>query len=136
MNSTAALRVRRGALRGLMSGWLALLLALPVLPAFAVANTVQQTPGLARDVHFVECVCNFCVRDYTEVNTNCGFLHDDRNLAVVYETIKFATNTGPRERQKIVEDARDKYIAALKRIASTSAGSLSADDQRIKDMWG
>ena len=37
---------------------------------------------------------------YTEVNTNSGFLHDDRNLAVVYETMKFGPEHPPRERQK------------------------------------
>ena len=126
MNSTAVLGVRSRAFAVLLAGWLATLLTLPVL---AADNPVPKPPGLERDV-------NFWVRVYTEINTNSGFLHDDRNLAVVYETLKFAPNTAPREREKVVENARDKYIAALKRIASASAGSLSEDDQRIKDLWG
>jgi membrane-bound lytic murein transglycosylase D len=125
MNSTAVLGMRSRAWAALVLSWLTCV-ALPVL---AADNPVPKPPGLERDV-------NFWVRVYTEINTNSGFIHDQRNLAVVYETLKFAANTGPRERQKVVEDTRDKYIAALRRIASASAGSLSADDQRIKDLWG
>ena len=104
-------------------------LALAGLPLRAADTSVPKPPGLERDVQF-------WIRVYTEVNTNSGFLHDDRNLAVIYETMHFAPNTPPRDREKAVEDARDKYIAALRRIAAASGGSLSADDQRIKDMWG
>jgi membrane-bound lytic murein transglycosylase D len=110
----------------LVAGWLALLLALPVL---AADNPVPRPPGLERDVQF-------WIRVYTEINTNAGFLHDERNLAVVYETLKFAPNTSPREREKIVDQARDRYTAALRRIASASAGDLSPEDQRIREMWG
>ncbi|HVY82052.1 MAG TPA: LysM peptidoglycan-binding domain-containing protein [Steroidobacteraceae bacterium] len=125
MNSTAAVGVPRSVARWLVSGWLAILLALPALGA---ENPIPKPPGLQRDV-------DFWIRVYTEINTNSGFLHDERNLAVVYETLRFAPNTGPREREKIVERARDKYAAALKRIASASS-PLSAEDQRIKDLWG
>ena len=53
-------------------GWL---LALAALPLFAAETAVPRPPGLERDVQF-------WVRVYTEVTTNGGFLHDDRNLAV------------------------------------------------------
>ena len=128
MNSTAdfgARLVRRRGLATLVASWL---LTLCALPALAADNPVPRPEALNRDVQF-------WVRVYTEVNTNSGFLHDDRNLGVVYETLRFAANTQSRERQKVVEDTRDKYIAALKRIASAS-GPLAPDDQRIKDLWG
>jgi membrane-bound lytic murein transglycosylase D len=89
---------------------------------------VPRPPGLERDVQF-------WVRVYTEVDTNSGFLHDEHDLAVVYETLHFAPNTPPHEREKTVESARDRYSAALRRIAAAS-GELAAEDQRIKDMWG
>ena len=121
MNSTTADR----------ASWLVtcLLFLLPAVSAVAAENPVPKPPGLERDVQF-------WVRIYTEVTTNAGFIHDDRNLAVVYETLTFAPNMQPRERQKLVEDAREKYAAALRRIAAGSGGPLSPDDQRIKDMWG
>ena len=55
---------------------------------------------------------------------------------VVYETLHFASNTSPRERERIVDQARSRYAAALRRIAAAKDGPLSDDDQRIKDMWG
>src|ERR1044071_6161953 len=87
-----------------LAGWLLVLAAAPLL---AAESPVPRPPGLERDVQF-------WVRVYTEVTTNGGLLHDDRNLGVVYEKIEFAPNSTPRERQKLVDDKRDKYIAALK----------------------
>ncbi len=107
-------------------GWLFVLAAVPL---FAAETPVPRPPGLERDVQF-------WVRVYTEVTTNGGFLHDDRNLRVVYEKIEFGSSSSPRERQKLVDDKRDKYIAALKRIAAANGGPLSEDDQHIRDMWG
>ena len=89
---------------------------------------MPRPPGLERDVQF-------WIRIYSEVSTNGGFIHDARNLGVVYEKIQFAPNASPKERQKQVESLRDKYTAALRRIASTSS-ELTPDDQRIRDMWG
>lgn len=109
-----------------LAGWL---LVLVVAPLFAAESPVPRPPGLERDVQF-------WIRVYTEVTTNGGFLHDDRNLAVVYEKIEFAPNATPRARQKLIDAKRDKYSAALKRIAHAKGGPLSDDDQRIRDMWG
>jgi membrane-bound lytic murein transglycosylase D len=96
----------------------------------ADSDTVMPRPAaLERDVHF-------WVRVYSEVDTNGGFLHDQYNLGVVYETMHFAPNTSPRERERIVDQARSRYAAALRRIAAAKDGPLSDDDQRIKDMWG
>src|SRR5262245_47798122 len=102
MNSTSVCSAEFKRVRtrvALAAGWLVLPLAFPVL---AADNAVPRPPGLERDVQF-------WIRVYTEINTNSGFVHDDRNLAVVYETMKFTPNTGPREREKVVEQARDRY---------------------------
>jgi membrane-bound lytic murein transglycosylase D len=72
---------------------------------------------------------------YSEITTNQGYLHDERNLAVVYETLNFGPQSTPRERQALVDATRDRIVAALRRVA-TGAAPLSADDQRMKDMWG
>src|ERR1041384_2197417 len=126
MNSTSRGRtLARPVARWLLS----CLFMLMALPLFAAESPVPRPPGLERDVQF-------WVRVYTEVTTNGGFLHDDRNLGVVYEKIEFGSNSSPRDRQKLVDDKRDKYIAALKRIAAANGGPLSDDDQRIRNMWG
>ncbi|MGH8138699.1 MAG: LysM peptidoglycan-binding domain-containing protein [Steroidobacteraceae bacterium] len=127
MNSTWGMAVARAQLaRLLLWGVPALLAAARVL---AADDPMPRPPELERDVQF-------WIRVYTEVDTNSGFLHDEHNLAVVYDTLRFAPNTSPREREKLVEHGRDRYAAALRRIAAASGGALSADDQHILDMWG
>ena len=129
MNSTQGNGALRGAFRwALMSGVLAWLV---VARGWATdSDTVMpRPPELDRDV-------KFWVRVYTEVDTNGGFIHDQYNLAVVYDTIHFQPNTSPRQRQHIVDAAKDKVTAALRRIAAAKGGPLSDSDQHIKDMWG
>ncbi len=96
--------------------------------AFAAEEAFPRPPELEPAIHF-------WVRVYTEIDTDSGFLHDDENLSVVYETLHFTPNSSPRERERLVDQARDRCVAALKRIAAAT-GPLSADDQRIRDLWG
>jgi len=84
---------------------------------------------LERDVQF-------WIRVFTQIDTNAGYLHDQYNLSVVYDTLHFAPNTPPSERQRQVDEARDRYSAALRRIAAAGDGALTPEDQRIKDLWG
>src|SRR3569833_3775255 len=98
--------------------------AVPVLD-----SAMPRPKALERDVQF-------WVRVYTQVDTNGGFLHDQYNLSVVYETLRFSANTSSRERERAVDQARNRYAAALRRIAAAKDGPLSDDDQRIKNMWG
>src|SRR5580704_3857099 len=93
-----------------------------------VDKLFPQPAALDRDV-------NFWIRVYTEIGTNAGFLHDQYNLGVVYETVQFGPDTSARQRERLVEAARLRIVAALKRIATTT-GTLSPEDQHIRDMWG
>lgn len=99
----------------------------PVL-ADSEDSPVPRPPELERDVQF-------WIRVYSEINTNSGFLHDERNLSVVYDTLRFTPDASPRERQLAVDEKRDQIVAALRRIAA-STGELSSEDQRIRDLWG
>src|SRR5438270_10495012 len=122
MNSSwGKLVVRSGLTHLLLSGVLVLLAATRVL---AVDNPMPRPPELERDVQF-------WIRVYSEVDTNGGFLHDERNLAVVYEKLRFSPNSSPREREKIVDQGKARYAAALRRIAAADGGPLSDDDQHI-----
>jgi membrane-bound lytic murein transglycosylase D len=100
----------------------------------AAAEPIPRPEALKDDV-------DFWIRVYTEVTTNEGLLHDERNLAVVYDTLKFSTRSSPRERQRLVDDRRDEIIAALKRIIAalpTEEGraALSDQDRQILALWG
>src|SRR6185503_17303526 len=77
-----------------------LVLAVCLTASMAVrADSIPRPEGIQPDV-------NFWIRVYTEVTTNEGFLHDERNLTVVYDTLKFGAGTSPRERQRQVDDRR------------------------------
>ncbi len=101
--------------------------------SIARADSIPRPAGIQEDV-------NFWVRVYTEVTTNEGFLHDERNLSVVYETLKFGAGTSPSERQRLVDERRDRQVAALRRIAAALDGGgrdgLSTDDKRVLSLWG
>src|SRR5260370_4325229 len=106
-----------------LSAWLAF------APALAQDDPVPRPPQLERDVQF-------WIRVYTQIDTNAGFLHDQYNLGVVYDTLHFPPNTTPAERERQVDQARERYGAALHRIADGADAPLSADDQPIKHLWG
>jgi membrane-bound lytic murein transglycosylase D len=134
MNSTARLSAQARAWRAVRAVLALALLAAglllaPVGPARA-DEPMPRPPQLERDVQF-------WIRVYTQIDTNAGFLHDQYNLGIVYDTLHFASSTPPSERQRLVDEARAHYGAALKRIADAGeGGTLSSDDQRIKDLWG
>src|SRR5579872_3159493 len=127
MNSTAAKTGGRAAIARLLLGGVIALLAMARV--FAADDPMPRPAELERDVQF-------WIRVYTQVDTNSGFLHDEHNLAVVYDTLHFAPNTSPRERERLVEQDRNKYVAALRRIAAANGRPLSDDDKRILNMWG
>jgi membrane-bound lytic murein transglycosylase D len=112
------------------AGWL----FVAVLPLMASAENIPRPEGIQSDV-------NFWIRVYTEVTTNEGLLHDERNLVVVYDTLKFGAGSSSRDRQRLVDDRRDKYVASLRRIVSsmgteTGRESLSDEDKRVLALWG
>ncbi len=98
------------------------------------AQSIPRPVGIQPDV-------DFWIRVYTEVTTNGGLLHDERNLAIVYDTVQFSAGSSSRDRQRLVDDRRDQHIAALRRIIDalpTQAGrdGLSEADKKILALWG
>ena len=77
----------------------------------------------------------FWTRVYTEVDTNGGFLHDSRNLAVVYEALEFGENSTSRQRSRIRDRAAEKYEAILETLASSDRGGLNTEEARVLAMW-
>ncbi len=123
---------RRGAQRwaGLVAVALICALAIVALrPAHGAQDELFPRPAE------LEPAVHFWIRVYTEIDTDSGFLHDENNLSVVYETLHFSPDTSRRQRERLVEAARDRLVAALERIA-TASGPLSADDERVRKLWG
>src|SRR5215204_2090126 len=110
------------------------LLVMLFAPVLARAESIPRPEGIQSDV-------NFWIRVYTEVTTNEGLLHDERNLGVIYDTLKFGAGTSPRDRQRLVDERRDRHIAALRRIiaalgADGGRDALSDEDKRLLALWG
>lgn len=87
-----------------------------------------QPAELDRDV-------NFWLSIFTEYNTREGVLHDSRNLAVVYEKIALPENSSRRQRQQASDQRRQRYRQILQTLAGGKRNGLSAEEQRVLDLW-
>ena len=78
----------------------------------------------------------FWIRVYTEVTTDQGLLHDDWNLGLVYEVLRFDPATPPARRERRVAEAKARYTALLRRFAAGSTDDLTPHEQRILHAFG
>jgi membrane-bound lytic murein transglycosylase D len=115
--------------RAVLEWLLGALFALAAFPALANPEQMPRPAALEPDVEF-------WIRVYTQVDTNAGFLHDQYNLAVVYDTVHFAPDSSQSAREREVDAHRATIAAALRRIAAAGDSPLSPEDQRIRDLWG
>ena len=70
-----------------------------------------QPDALDRDV-------SFWISIFTEYSTSEGVLHDNRNLAVVYEKIDLPGNASRRTRNRLSRVRREHYQNILRTLAS------------------
>ena len=78
----------------------------------------------------------FWIRVYTEVTTDQGLLHDDWNLGVVYEVLRFDPAASPAQRERRVAEAKARYGSLLKRFAAGSTDDLTPHELRILHAFG
>jgi membrane-bound lytic murein transglycosylase D len=114
------------AMRFLAKSALALMLCCTL--ARAAEPQLSVPPELQPDVQF-------WIRVYSEISTNEGFIHDQHNLAVVYETLRFAPELSPKERQARVDEVRERYQLLLEHLAG-GAAPQDAEEQRVALLWG
>ena len=106
------------------------LVASAALPGRLYADDRFPLPAeLERDV-------DFWLRIFSDVSTDEGLLHDNRNLAVVYERMPMPEKTGRRERNRRVAQRRRHYQEILKTLAGGKRTGLSDDEQRVLELWG
>ena len=103
---------------------LALLAALPV----AAEETFPFPEELQPDV-------DFWVSIFTRYDSDEGVLHDNRNLAIVYERLDMPANLGRRERNRRVKKRRDALAATLRSLSSGKRDNLSAEEARVLALW-
>ncbi len=78
---------------------------------------------------------DFWVDIFSRYSTQEGVLHDNRNLAVVYEVVPMPSNLGRRDRDRRVGDRRKHIQAVLDSLAKGKRENLSEDETRILALW-
>jgi len=91
-------------------------------------DVFPRPAGIERDV-------NFWVSIFSIYSTSEGVLHDNRNLAVVYEKLALPENASRRTRQRTSANRRTHYQNILRTLADGKRDNLSAEEQRVLDLW-
>lgn len=100
---------------------------LAVAPAQA-AETFPQPVELQPDV-------DFWISIFTRYSTVEGVLHDNRNLAVVYDRLDMPATLSRRERNRRVDARRKELQAVLRVLASGKRSNLSGEEARVLALW-
>lgn len=111
-----------------MTPFLAFVLFLVITPISASDASFPLPQALQRDV-------NFWVTVFTEVPTKQGLLHDNRNLAVVYERIDMPPGISRKERNRRAQKRRKHYQAILRTLAAGKRDKLSEEERRVLELW-
>jgi membrane-bound lytic murein transglycosylase D len=94
----------------------------------AAEETLPLPPELEPDVQFWEAM-------FARYTTDQGVLHDNRNLAVVYEQVDIPATAPRRERRRLVERRREAIKSVMQRLAAGKRDGLSAEEARILALW-
>jgi membrane-bound lytic murein transglycosylase D len=113
-----------------------LALALLLAPMVNGAGLAAEAPDAFAHPPELEPDVRFWIRVYTEVTTDQGLLHDDWDLGLVYEVLRFDPADSPRQRERIVAQAKARYAELLRRFASGATDNLTAHERRILHAFG
>lgn len=106
-----------------------LLLIFLTFSGLSVADqTFPQPPELQPDV-------DFWIDVFTRYGNDEGVLHDNRNLAVVYDRLPIPEKISSRERQRRVEKRRKELQVVLKSLANGKRNNLTAEESRVLALW-
>lgn len=78
---------------------------------------------------------NFWVSVFTDYSTTEGLLHDNRNLAVVYERLPMPADISRRERLRRIDARRKHYQGVLRELAKGKREGLTAEQRRVLALW-
>jgi membrane-bound lytic murein transglycosylase D len=87
-----------------------------------------QPPELQPDV-------DFWVSIFATYTSDEGVLHDNRNLAVVYERLDMPAHLSRRERNRRVEERRKELQVVLRSLAAGKRDNLSTEEARVLALW-
>jgi len=96
--------------------------------AIHAEETFPQPPELQPDV-------DFWVSIFTAYSTDEGALHDNRNLAVIYDRLNMPAKLSRRERNRRVDKRRKELQGVLRTLASGKRDNLSTEEARVLALW-
>lgn len=91
-------------------------------------ETFPAPPELKPDV-------DFWVSIFTTYSAEEGVLHDNRNLAIIYDRLAMPSTLSRRERQRRVAARRKELTAVLRSLASGKREKLSDEQARVLALW-
>ncbi|MCI0400741.1 MAG: LysM peptidoglycan-binding domain-containing protein, partial [Gammaproteobacteria bacterium] len=106
-------------------------IALCLLPASILAKESTVLPRPPE----LEPAIQFWTRVYTEVSSQGGLVHDDRELNVVYDVVHFPPETSRRARAKRVKEVKQYYRNMLLTLSQGKRQDLSPDARRVLAQW-
>lgn len=95
-------------------------------------QALPRYPQLQSDV-------DFWIRVYSEITTQQGFLHDERNLAIVYATLDVPVADGTSARRETIARQRERWTSALRIAADSLEQGLetnAVDARQVLAWWG
>ncbi|HEX9875540.1 MAG TPA: LysM peptidoglycan-binding domain-containing protein [Gammaproteobacteria bacterium] len=108
--------------------------AAALLSAIVAGTAVAQSPNFPRPAE-IEPDIAFWKRVYTEIDTSSGFIHDSKNLGVVYRTVRFDEDVSRRQRNGELRQAYAELREILERLGSGRRQGLSAEERRVLSLW-
>ena len=105
-----------------------------LLPVLVAMTTYVGSQELPRPLE-IEPDINFWTRVYTQISTSSGFMHDTRDLSVVYRTVQFSEGASRRMRSRQISAARDEITASLRVLADGKRSNLTDEEERVLAAW-
>jgi membrane-bound lytic murein transglycosylase D len=78
----------------------------------------------------------FWTRVYSEVDSLSGFIHDSRNLSVVYETLQFNWYDSAEVQERKIAQALQRHKNTLQVLAGGKRHDLTPGEQKVLALWG
>lgn len=108
----------------------ATLSALVALPVEAARDELFPRPDALQPA------IEFWTRVYAEEESQAGFVHDNRRLNIVYETLRFKSYSSPADQDQTIAEVIQGYQVALRALADGERDAGNEHQRKALALWG